>query len=138
MTTSQDKPIETLMHIAKTNKHYLFLRQRTAILYEWVKVDKDGNEEDTGISGLNIEEAIQKGNRAFKDLGIKSLDCGYRYTLPERDEHGVNAYFFQMKESYSSSNGIYFDKISGNNCLVQSASSEALQLMQNLKQKNRL
>ncbi len=136
--TEQDNSLESLIHVAKTDKNYFFLRQRTPILYEWVKTDNESNEEGTEVFGLNIEEAVRKANRAFKHLGFKSLDCGYLYTLPERDEHGINAYFFQMKESYRASNGVYFDKISGNNCLVQSASLQALNLMQQLKQQNRL
>ena len=66
------------------------------------------------------------------------MHCGFRYTLPERDEHGLNALFNQMVASYSSSNGVYFEQELGHPCIVQNASIQARLLWKKLKQANRL
>jgi hypothetical protein len=116
---------------------YLFLREKSPNLYQWTKDNLNG-EIEMPVSGLTIEDAIAKANKFFKADGFKFLNCGFRYTLPERDEHGINALFFQMIESYNSSNGVYFDEILGNNCHVQFASIEAQNLFRKLKQENRL
>jgi len=66
------------------------------------------------------------------------VNCGFRYTLPERDEHGYNALFHQMAASYATSNGVYFDEESGNNCFVNFASEEAKNLLKVLQTSKRL
>ncbi|HRD55441.1 MAG TPA: hypothetical protein PLC42_03490 [Parachlamydiaceae bacterium] len=130
-----------LIHIGilkkKGKEHYCFLREQNPILYEW-KEEENGNEKSLNLFGSSIEEAIFKIRRAFDSQEFCFLDCGFRYTLPERDEHGINALFFQMKESYNASNGVYFDEILGNNCHVQFASLDALKLLKKLQLENRL
>ena len=136
--TDADKKTERLIHVGIIEEAngltYLFLREKAPNLYEWTT--EDGKE--AGVRGFAIEEAISKANSFYKHKSFRSLNCGFRYTLPERDECGINAYFFQMNASYASPNGVYFDEIVGNNCFVQFASIEALKLRQMLKEKNRL
>lgn len=104
---------------------YLFLRKIDPHSFTWFIEEHDGSENETPVSGPNIEEAIRLANRQWKDDYFTSLGCGFRYTLPERDEHGINALFHQMVSSYNSPNGIYFDEELGNNCFVNFASNEA-------------
>jgi len=141
--TDQNKKTKRLIHVGiieekKGKLKYLFLREINPNLFQWSKNDVSKLEIETDVFGITIEEAISKANSSFKDQSFRSLNCGFRYTLPERDEHGINAYFFQMNASYASSNGVYFDEILGNNCFVQFASIDALKLRDLLKQENRL
>lgn len=124
-------PISYLIHVAFINpgKTLLFLRKLGAESYTWTLLRKEGNEEETGITGTTIEEAIAKARRKWKDQAFRTLNCGFRYTLPERDEHGINALFHQMALSYKSSNGVYFDEDLGHDCFVNFASTEAKELL---------
>lgn len=87
----------------------------------------------TDVKGLNVEEAIQNAQKKWKNDSFRTLNCGFRYTLPERDEHGSNALLHQMIASYSSPNGVYFDEQLGHNCVVQFASQEALSFWKQIK-----
>lgn len=131
--------LKDLIHIAMiTRKNlahpYLFLRKVDPHTFSWFHADADGkNEKATPVSADNIEEAIRLANREWKIDYFRTLNCGFRYTLPERDEHGINALFHQMVSSYSSSNGIYYDQELGANCIVQNASIEARNLWNKLR-----
>lgn len=113
---------------------YLFLRQKDPHTLAWYR--EDGPEEP--VSAGTIDEAIRLARRQWKENSFRTIGCGFRYTLPERDEHGINAFFHQMAASYSSPTGVYFDEELGNNCLVNFASQEALGLWKRLKQEGRL
>lgn len=108
--------------------HHLYLRKIDPHTFQWFHGEKE-----TSVSANNIEEAIRLANREWKINDFRLLNCGFRYTLPERDEHGINALFHQMVASYSSSNGIYYDSALGANCIVQNASLEARNLWNKLK-----
>ncbi len=95
--------------------------------FVWFLRDKE-----TPIVGGNSEEAILLARKQWGEDNFRTLNCGFRYTLPERDEHGVNALYSQMVSSYASMNGIYFDPDLSCNCFVQSASNEARSLMKQL------
>lgn len=130
-----------LLHIAKIHPqggatHYLLLREQPPHHFTWFeKKDlKNNQEENTHISASTIEEAIQLARKQWKQDHFRTINCGMRYTLPERDEHGINAYFFQMVASYNTSNGVYFDEELGHNCFVNFASQEARSILQTLKQ----
>lgn len=120
-----------LIHVAKIFEKgkwsYLYLHKEEQ-QYTWFKDGKP-----TQVTSVNIEEAILNANRHWKMEKIAMLNCGFRYQQPERDEHGMNALFYQMVLGYSSSNGIYFDPILAGNFLVQFASQEALQLWKTLE-----
>jgi len=132
-----------LIHIAKITipkegiKH-LYLRQASPHEYIWSIESSPGIESPTNISGDTIEEAIRKGNKHWKTHFITTINCGFRYTLPERDEHGMNALFHQLAASFNSFNGTYFDEELGHNCFVQNASHEAIDLCKQLAKDNRL
>jgi hypothetical protein len=133
--------VERIIHVGsiqeKSRWKFVFLREKALKSYVWF-IDNENGESEMAISATTIEEALSQANKQLKSKGFKFLNCGFRYTLPERDEHGNNALFFQMKESYNSSNGVYFDEILGNNCHVQFASLEAQHLLRKLKKENRL
>ena len=125
-----------LIHVARISAatpspHYLFLKQIGDYHYVWVSLNADGHEIETSVWGATIEEAIRLAYRYWNLKNFSPVNCGFLYTLPERDEHGVNALFYQMVESYLSSSGIFFDKEKGHNCIVHHASQEARQIMKN-------
>jgi hypothetical protein len=124
-------------HIPRKDARYLFLRQRGPCDYVWYE-EEAGKEIDTEMKGNSIEEAMRLAQKKWKKNAFRTIICGFRYTLPERDEHGTNALFYQMAASYKSPNGVYFDEELGHNCFVQSASTEALNILQRLKESNRL
>lgn len=132
-----------LIHVAKILnkdglKQYLFLRRKEPHHFVWYKEEIDCSEKELDVSGDNIEEAIRLAIRKWKNDNFCTLICGFRYNLPERDEHGINALFHQMVASYCSINGVYYDEELGNNCFVQHASIEARQLWHQLKSQGRL
>jgi hypothetical protein len=133
---------KTLIHAAEAflpylGKRRLFLRQTEPRRYRWF-LNEGANEEETTVEADTIEEALRLGRREWKKHGFRTVNCGFRYSLPERDEHGMNALFHQMKASYSTANGIYFDDEMGNNCFVNFASDEALNLWKQLQKEGRL
>jgi len=91
-------------------------------------MEDNAGEQATTVSGETVEEAMRLAARHWQKDSFTTVICGFRYTLPERDEHGINALFHQMVASYSSMNGVYYDEELGNNCFVQNASDEAIRL----------
>lgn len=87
---------------------------------------------------LSAQEAILAAHKLWKELSFRTVNCGFRYTLPERDEHGQNALFYQMAASYSSMNGQYFEEELGHMCIVHNASNESRNLFEKLKGENKL
>lgn len=118
-------------------KAYIFLRKQTENHYCWF--EEGINEQETEIfSASSISEAMRLAHRTFKPQSFRTVICGFCYTLPERDEHGMNALFYQMAASYNSSNGVYFDEELGYNCFVQNASLEARNLLERLKRQQKI
>ncbi len=122
-----------LIHVAyirlpKQGIRYLLLRQIDSLRYTWFMEEAPGQEKETPIGGITSEEALLAARKAWKQQEFHTLNCGFRYTLPERDEVGTNALFHQMAASYASMTGVYFDEELGSNCFVQNASLEARQL----------
>lgn len=137
---SEDKT-GNLVHVGKylpnhKGPRYLFLRKRSPQHYVWYEIN--GNQEiETEVEAPSIEEALQLAHKTWKNNAFSTLGCGFRYTLPERDEHGMNALFHQMAASYSTPNGVYFDEELGHNCFVQFASSEALDIWKKIRENKR-
>ncbi|MBA3815751.1 MAG: hypothetical protein H0X29_04375 [Parachlamydiaceae bacterium] len=132
-----------LIHVAHIlgpngRKKRLLLRKTSEHQFVWHEECIDNNEQETNVTADNIEAAMRRANYHWKNDGFTTLNCGFRYTLPERDEHGINALFHQMVASYSSMNGTYYDEELGNNCFVQNASIEARHLWQQFKSQARL
>ncbi|WP_059359646.1 hypothetical protein [Parachlamydia acanthamoebae] len=131
-----------LIHVGFCKKptppQYLFLRKVEEHRYIWFEEKADGEEATTEVEAQNVPEALRLAKAAWKDDYFEFMHCGFRYTLPERDEHGLNALFNQMVASYSSSNGVYFEQELGHPCIVQNASIQARLLRKKLKQANRL
>lgn len=138
MTSTTNEPkAGKLIHVAciftQGKWGYLFLRKDGDGHFAWHQEKHPQNETPTPVSGHTIEEALRLAARQWKNQSFRMLNCGFRYNLPERDEHGINALFHQMVASYSSANGVYYDEELGNNCFVQNASDEAYNLWQRLK-----
>lgn len=117
---------------------YLLLRQTGDQSYRWFEFQGDKPEIETVIESPTVEEAFLLARKHWRTRSFRMVNCGFRYTLPERDEHGLNALFHQMVASYSASNGVYFDTDLGNNCIVNFASDEARNLWKTFKQANKL
>src|SRR5262245_54931151 len=120
-------------HVQGGSFKWLFLRKITPHSYTWYEQHGENFEAETSLTAPTIREAIRLAHREWKDDSFRTLFCGYRYPLPERDEHGQNALFYQMIASLSSMNGIYFDEELGCNCFIQNASQEARTLWEHLK-----
>lgn len=132
-----------LIHVATIaaqhpGKSYLLLRQNDTLSFTWFEEQPDYSEKETDVTANSIEEAMRLAVRRWKGDAFTTVICGFRYNLPERDEHGINALFHQMAASFGSMNGVYYDNELGNNCFVQNASTEALRLWQKLKSQGRL
>lgn len=119
--------------VPKEGKQLLLLEEMDPQDYRWFVLKEDNVEVETDVSGRTIEEAFRNANRKWAANSFRTIICGFRYTLPERDEHGMNALFYQMAASYGTMNGVYFDEELGHNCFVQNASDEALDLWRRLK-----
>lgn len=139
MTSTSESPVlGKLIHVGRiftTNGQWLsvFLRKHGEGHFVWHEEQNDNKETPTSVEGQTVEEALRLAPKHWRNHFFRMLNCGFRYTLPERDEHGINALFHQMAASYSSMNGIYYDEELGNNCFVQNASEEALDLWRQLK-----
>jgi len=118
-------------------KVILLLRETAPYHYQWY-MEKDGFEVDTAVSAPTVEDALRLARHQWKNDSFRTIICGFRYTLPERDEHGCNALFHQMAASYANSGKTYFDEELGNNCVVFHASEEAIDLWHRLQQTGRL
>lgn len=115
-----------LISIATFDEGRLYLRKVEPKLFKWFQ-----EETDTGIQADRVTEAIRLALGKWKSF--KLLNCGYVYTLPERDEHGNNALFSQMAKSLDSGNGIYFDEDLGHNCIVHQIPLETARLYRSSK-----
>lgn len=115
---------------------YLFLREENEN-YRWYRQSLNGEELPTPVEGRTPEEAIRKASRFWEAEHFHSLHCGIRYNMEPRDEHGINALFYEMAQSYDSGTilGDYWDDRCGHRCYVDFASQEALALWKNLKGK---
>ncbi len=116
-----------IIHVAriypKGRPKYLFLKKEDS-KYCWEKTDCEGT---TSV------QAIRNAEKRWKDEFFQLVHCGFRYSLPTRDEVGVNANFMQMAQSYSASNGRYFDQDAGHLCFVDLASKEALEIWKKIR-----
>lgn len=136
-----DQRTNNLIHAAKIYRQgvwvYLLLRKISPTQYQWFE-DSKIQEIPSPIKAETSEEAIRLAKKEWKMDSFKLIECGFRFTLPERDEIGGNALFHQMAASYASVNGIYIDNELGHNCIVNNSSQEAIRLLQSLKSSNRL
>ncbi len=112
----------TIFHVAKFypdgRLKYLFLKKK-GDLFEW---------EESNCVQKSVAEAIDAASLLWKGDYFKLVHCGFRYSLPIRDQVGVNALFWQMAKSYAVSSGVYFDEDVGHQCIVKFASDEALRI----------
>ncbi len=135
--------LDDLIHVGryilpKKGRRLLYLRQKDPSYFAWYEESPEGEEVETDIGGANVEDALRLAHKEWRGYYFTTLNCGFRYTLPERDEHGSNALFYQMIASYSTATGVYFDQNLGHNCFVQAASQEALDLWDRLKHKGKI
>lgn len=130
-----------LIHVAfiqerGQTKTPLFLRQIEPFRFIWFQEDQTGGLNETPVWGGTWEEALSAAYKKWQKDYFKPLNCGFRYTLPERDEVGTNALFHQMVSSYSSMTGVYFDEELSSNCIVNNASVEAREFWNHLQKKD--
>ena len=89
-----------LIHVAflvseKGRKSRLYLRKIHDRRYTWFEVDESFNETEAPIWSDTIENALCLAGTYWQRQSFRTLNCGFRYTLPERDEHGINALFWK-------------------------------------------
>lgn len=124
-----------LYHVASLSPtRYLFLNKIETTTFQWFEVSHATNQQKpTSITSNSPAEAIRAAYKKWDHSFFRLLHCGFCYTLPERDEVGCNAFFWQMAKSYANSNGRYFDEERGHLCYVDFASQEALALWRKLR-----
>lgn len=131
-----------LIHIAeidsKEGTQSLFLRKESPDRYIWFAVDKEGQEKATPVSASSAEGAIKIAREHWHNNFFRTIKCGFRFTLPERDEHGNNALFNQMNLSLGSFNGVYYDEELGHNCVVHQIPLSTRLIWEKLKAANKL
>lgn len=132
------KLIHVALFLRKGRWCNLFLRKTEENRYVWFEETRDNNETPTDLAADNAEEALRLAHRQWRSDSFRTLRCGYRFTLPERDEIGTNALFHQMVASFSTANGIYFDEELGHQCIVREISQEAFDLWKYLEAEERL
>lgn len=125
------------IQVQESGRHYLLLREIAPFHYAWA-IDKGDKEEETGVVAPTVADALIFARRHWKRNAFRTVLCGFRYTLPERDEHGCNALFHQMIASYSTSGKVYFDEELSSNCIVFHASDEAISLWHYLQKAGRI
>lgn len=135
-STTQKSDEPPIIHIGKIlvkGKGYvtLLLKKLAPEEFRWFEYEHK-QQTATEVAGVTVEEAIRLARKIWALADFTTINCGFKYTLPERDEHGMNALFCHMKASLTSFNGIYFDEELGHNCFVQNASQEARSLMDEL------
>lgn len=127
-----------LIHIAEIMPaQFLYLRKVNDKHYVWFLEDQE-KECETEIAAPNIEEAIRLAKKNWQNSAFKLIPSGFRFSLPERDEHGTNALFYQAIRSLNSMTGIYFDEEVGHNCIVHQIPLRIRELYAKLKQQQRL
>lgn len=143
-TPKTQSELGRLIHVAKCFPPYkgwrfLFLReQKDSEEFRWFIESNPETEEPTQIAASSVEEALRLAHVYWRDQQFRCIRCGYRFTLPERDEIGTNALFHQMVRSYQSFNGLYVDEELGHPCIVREISQEAHRLWRSLEAQNRL
>jgi hypothetical protein len=78
-----------------------------------------------------LESAMKWGWKNIE--GFIPLNCGYKFVLPERDEHGKEAFFIDAVRSLNSMNGIFFDETLGHNVIVHQIPEKTKILARTLK-----
>lgn len=132
-----------IIHVGKVHlpkrrgSNYAILREISPKDFRWFIEDK-GQEKETGIKGESIPQAIHNAKKRWKDSAFNPMHCGIRFELPERDQHGTKALFYQMIQSQRHNNGVYFDIKLNQQCIVQNISNEALLLMSRWEKEGKL
>lgn len=130
-----DWKISTLIHIGYLQngreRQYLFLRKTDAGQYVWEYAKTENNTPAPVVIADSAEEALRLAYSHWRVW--HSLPCGFRFTLPERDEVGTPALFHQMVRSYRTGNGVYLDEELGGSCIVHDAPSHTLALWRSLE-----
>jgi len=138
-----EKTKNKIIHVAEVMKKggksaYLLLRCVSPHRFIWFE-ESDDKEIETSVTGSNPQEAIKNARRYWReDFSFRTVLCGRRLTLPERDEHGDSALFHQMAASLETINGVYFDDELGHSCIVQNISQEGRKLYEKYRDGQRL
>lgn len=136
-----EKATSNLLHVAmihtSSGLKYLFLRRLDKDHLAWFLEDERG-ELKTSLEARSLDDAMRIARKAWKNDSFNTIGCGYKFTLPERDEHGNNAFWRDMCLSLNSFNGVYYDEELGHNCIVNQIPLNSRLLYEKLKKENRL
>lgn len=144
MSNEKNTPTEApIVHVGTIRpkgpkKEYLLLRKTQNQHFEWFAEGPNGQEVSCDLAAPTIQEAIRLAWRKWETQHFLPLNCGFRFTLPERDEIGRNAYFYEMVASFGTATGPYLDDKVDHMCTVTQPSREALDVMKRLQAAGRL
>lgn len=136
-----EKKTSNLIHIGRIFKtsapQYLFLRKMGEKQFVWF-IEEGRQEKQTELEGETAEEAFRLARKKWRYDSFRPLNCGFKFTLPERDEHGNNALWRDMSRSLQTFNGIYYDEELGFNCIVHQIPLDSRFLFERLQKEGRL
>lgn len=112
----------TIIHVGKGDSGLYTLVQDSS--FKWFL-----NGKPTEVESLTLPLALIEAQKAFKLDRFQLLQCGVKFSLPERDEHGTPALYCDMIKSLASSNGQYFDPLYGQNFIVHQIPSATRELI---------
>lgn len=116
-----------LIHLAESDLGRLYLQETSEGRYQWFLGGAP-----TGVEASSTEEAFRLATRRYAQNHFEPLQAGYKFTLPERDEHGAPALFIDMVRSLETPSGQYFDPASGHNYIVHQIPTRSRELYKNM------
>ena len=115
-----------IIHKALVNNKWIDLVEIEPGKYGWYE-----GEHSLDLNAASIPLAFVIARKAYPDFN--PIAAGYKYTLPERDEHGKEALYCEAVKSLESSNGVFFDEKAGHNVVVHLIPQKTIDLIRGLK-----
>ena len=115
-----------IIHKALVNNKWIDLVEIEPGQYGWFDGDLS-----LGLKASTIPLAFSMARKNFSSF--KPISAGYKYTLPERDEHGKEALYYEAVKSLESPNGVFFDEFAGHNAVVHLIPQKTIDLIRGQK-----
>ncbi len=115
-----------IIHKARVNNKWIDLVEIEPAKYGWYEGDRS-----LDLNAGSIPLAFSIARKAFPDF--LPIAAGYKYTLPERDEHGKEALYCEAVKSLESPNGVFFDEKAGHNVVVHLIPQKTIDLIRGQK-----
>lgn len=111
-----------IIHKARVNNKWIDLVEIEPAKFGWYDGDRS-----LDLNATSIPLAFAKARKTFSNF--LPIAAGYKYTLPERDEHGKEALYCEAVKSLESSNGVFFDEKAGHNVVVHLIPQKTIDLI---------